>query len=231
MALVQLGSRRADDEERHALGPVREVLEEGEHRLVGPVEVLEHEDGRAVLGEVLQEPTPGRELLLALGLRAGLDPEQRQQPLAEPGTLGALGQDAASSLPVATSTVSDSRIPAWAFTISPRAQNVMPSPYGRQRPWRQVTSPGRSSTYAPSSATIRLLPMPGSPTTVTSWTRLAATVLSKRPLRRARSISRPTYGLSCVRVRSTPRRARGERAWKTRTGSALPLSVAGGSSS
>ena len=48
MALVQLGSRGADDEERHAFGPVGEVLEEGEHRVVGPVEVLEHEDGRTV---------------------------------------------------------------------------------------------------------------------------------------------------------------------------------------
>ncbi len=34
----------------------------------------------------------------------------------------------ASSLVWATSGGSDSRIPAWAFTISPSAQNVMPSP-------------------------------------------------------------------------------------------------------
>ena len=45
------------------------------------------------LGEVLQEPSPGGELLVALGLDAGLDAEQRQQPLAEPGRSSRLGQD------------------------------------------------------------------------------------------------------------------------------------------
>ena len=52
---------------------------------------------------------------------------------------------------------SDSKIPAWAFTISPSAQNVIPSPYGRQRPCRQVTSSVQPSAYANSSATRRRL--------------------------------------------------------------------------
>src|SRR6478735_3432802 len=47
-------------------------------------------------------------------------------------------------------------MPACAFTISASAQKVIPSPYGRQRPCRQVTSAGSSSMYAKSSATTRL---------------------------------------------------------------------------
>ena len=78
---------------------------------------------------------------------------------------------------------------------------------------------------------MRLLPRPGSPTTVTSWTELEATVLSKIPFRSARSISRPTKGVSWVRVRSVPKRARAAFAWNTRTGSVFPFSVAGSSSS
>ena len=41
---------------------------------------------------MLEEPAPGGEQLLALGRGGGLDPEQRQQPLAEPRALGALGK-------------------------------------------------------------------------------------------------------------------------------------------
>ena len=33
-------------------------------------------------------------------------------------------------------------MPAWAFTISPSAQSVIPSPYARQRPCRQVDELG-----------------------------------------------------------------------------------------
>ena len=93
MALEQLGSGGADHEQRHALGPIGQVLQEGEHRLIGPVQVLEHEHGGVLLGDVLQEPPPGREQLLALGGGGGLDPEQRQQALAEPGTFVAFGKD------------------------------------------------------------------------------------------------------------------------------------------
>ena len=41
----------------------------------------------------------------------------------------------ASRPPSASSSLS--RIPACAFTISPSAQKVTPSPYGSERPWRQ----------------------------------------------------------------------------------------------
>ena len=40
-ALVQLGPRRANDEQRHVLRPLGEMLDEGEQGFVGPVQVLE----------------------------------------------------------------------------------------------------------------------------------------------------------------------------------------------
>ena len=45
VAFEQLGAGGADHEQRDRLGPVGEVLQEREHRVVGPVQVLEHEHG------------------------------------------------------------------------------------------------------------------------------------------------------------------------------------------
>ena len=44
---------------------------------------------------------------------------------------------AVRSFSSAASEASDSRMPAWAFTISPSAQKLTPSPYGSERPCRQ----------------------------------------------------------------------------------------------
>ena len=68
------------------------MLQEREHRVIGPVQVFEHEHGRVLLGDVFEEPSPGGEQLLALGGRRRLDPEQRQQTLAEPRALLTLGE-------------------------------------------------------------------------------------------------------------------------------------------
>ena len=59
-------------------------------------------------------------------------------------------------------------MPACAFTISPNAQKPTPSPYGRQRPCRNRIRSGSSSMNAENSRINRVLPTPGSPTTVTS---------------------------------------------------------------
>ena len=93
VALVELRAGRPDKEQGDALCDVGQVLEEGEERLVGPVQVLEDEHGRALLGDSLQEPAPGGEELLALGRGGRLDPEQGQQALPEPLALVALGED------------------------------------------------------------------------------------------------------------------------------------------
>ena len=57
---------------------LREVVHEGQHRLVGPVQVLDDEHRRARSGEALEERPPGGEVLLARGL-LGLEAEQRAQ--------------------------------------------------------------------------------------------------------------------------------------------------------
>ena len=61
----QLGACRAEDEQRDAARPVDEVVDEVEQRVVGPVQVLEDEDERALVGERLEEAAPRRERLVA----------------------------------------------------------------------------------------------------------------------------------------------------------------------
>ena len=146
MPLEELRPRRPEDEQGARLGAVGEVLEEREHRLVGPVEVLEDEDGRALVGDVLEEPAPGRELLVALGRRAGLDPEQREEPL-RGTTLArlALGQDLVELGGRRTPGVRLEDPGVGLDDLAERPERD-PSPYGRQRPWRHVTSSGIEST-------------------------------------------------------------------------------------
>ena len=47
--LEQFGPRRAEHEQRHAAGPIDEMVDEVEQALVGPVDVLEHQDERTLL--------------------------------------------------------------------------------------------------------------------------------------------------------------------------------------
>ena len=143
--LGQFRPRRAEDEHRYRRVLASKVLEEREQRIIGPVEVLEDEDGRPLLREHLEEPAPGSEQLISLAPRSGLDAEQREQTLSEPGLLLAGGQDL-SSLAVATDGCPTRGFPACALTISPSAQNAIPEPYGRHRPWRHVMRTGSEST-------------------------------------------------------------------------------------
>ena len=92
MMFEQLGAGGADHEQRDGLGHIGQVFEEGEHRRIRPVQVLEHEDGGVLLGEVLEEPSPRGEQLLPLGGGGRFDAEQREQALAEPGALFSSGQ-------------------------------------------------------------------------------------------------------------------------------------------
>ena len=125
--LEQLGARRRDEQERD-VGDVRgDVLDEGEQRVVGPVQVLDHEDGGVARGDVLEEAQPGGEVLVAVG-RGCLEPEQGAQALAEPLAVLALGQDVLELRLDGRSPSSFSRMPACALTISARAQKVTPSP-------------------------------------------------------------------------------------------------------
>ncbi len=91
-ALEELGPRSRDDEQRHVGQPVDELVEEVEEALVGPVDVLDDDDERALLGETLEEAAPGGERLvaaIAAELRFAREAEEREE----------MGLDAAPRLP------------------------------------------------------------------------------------------------------------------------------------
>ena len=86
---------------------------------------------RARVGRAAARPSRKRRQAVNSSSRspAGrLDPDQRRQPLRSHGRSGSSGETAASSFAAAASGGSDSRMPASALTISPSAQNVIPSP-------------------------------------------------------------------------------------------------------
>ncbi len=72
VTLVQLRSSGTDNQQRHAVRVIGQMLEKREHRVIGPMQILEHQHGRALLGDLLQKAPPRREQLLALRRRAGL---------------------------------------------------------------------------------------------------------------------------------------------------------------
>ena len=181
MALEELGTCGADHEERDRLGAVGEMFEEREHRVVGPVQILEHEHGRVLLGDVFEEATPRGEQLLAFGGGGRLDPEQREQALAEPRTLGAFRQDHVEL---------GGRDVGWVGLQDPGVcLDDLP-----ERPEGDPFAVGEAPSLTPGDESgLRVdvaararrrsgdLPSPGSPTTVTSWGAFAASVLSKIP--------------------------------------------------
>ena len=64
-AFEELGPRRRDDEQRDVRHPVDELVEEVEEALVRPVDVLDDDDERTLLGETLEEAAPGGEGLVS----------------------------------------------------------------------------------------------------------------------------------------------------------------------
>ena len=84
VALGELGTGGADEQHREPVRVLHEVPDEREHRLVGPVDVLEHEHGRTGRGDGLEEPPPRGEQLLPLCGRGGLYADQGSQPLLQP---------------------------------------------------------------------------------------------------------------------------------------------------
>ena len=87
----QLRSGRADHQHRHVGHPVGELVDEVEQAVVGPLEILEDEDERALCGEFLEEAPPGCEGLrssAAPELRLVLEPGQRAQASGDPFCVG-----------------------------------------------------------------------------------------------------------------------------------------------
>ena len=72
----QLGPGQGDDEDGVVARPGDEALEEVDEAGVGPLEILDDEDGGAGRGDALEERPPGREQLAALEVRGTLEPEE-----------------------------------------------------------------------------------------------------------------------------------------------------------
>ena len=58
-ALQELGARGREYEQRNAARPLDQLVDELQQRIVGPVQILEHEHERPLLGQRLEEAAPG----------------------------------------------------------------------------------------------------------------------------------------------------------------------------
>ena len=97
------------------------------------MQVLDHQHRRALLGQRLTEPPPGRERL-RLPVTTQLAPagqaNQRPQVSGDPGRPPLVAEqvgDGPASVAAAASAGSVSRMPAWALTTSPSAHNATPA--------------------------------------------------------------------------------------------------------
>ena len=134
LSLEELGARGAEEQERHGHAPVERGARGTRAAHRRPSGDPRHEDARTTRRHRLEEPAPGGERLLAARRRlrprrrrraAPVETRTRRAPL-RPAKRPATHRVELRERPRVRS--SDSRIPASAFTISPSAQNVMPSP-------------------------------------------------------------------------------------------------------
>ena len=133
---------------------------------------------------------------------------------------------ASSSLALVVAASSDSRIPACCLRISATGQNATPSPYESTRPSRQAVSSGAASTWARNSSTRRLLPIPGTPTIVTSCTdSLGPAAARAHPAAAALSACGPLA--PSFRATAAGTLERGSSATQQASGFALPFATTG----
>ena len=147
-AVKQLVASEADQKDR-APHPPRQVLDQVEHSLVRPVDVLDREDDGPLAARRLDERAnrreePGADLLRVVGLRrlgeplGDLDAEGTGKRRGESLGRFVVAFDAVRRLrsfsnparrrPNATSESSVSVMPNWSRTISPSAQYARPEP-------------------------------------------------------------------------------------------------------
>ena len=89
--LEQLGPRDAEDQHRGLARPIREVLDQVEERRFRPVDVVEHEDDRALASEMLEQLADRPERVLR---GAELSPAEQAGDLArDPIPIGCAGED------------------------------------------------------------------------------------------------------------------------------------------
>ena len=122
----QLGACEADEQERRRAHPGGEVLDQLEERLLGPVDVLEHEHERLRLRELLGPLAHGPRDLLLAPLAADRLEHARRRARAGRRPPRPRRTRAASRRPRPAG--SSSAIPTAVLTISASGQYVIPSP-------------------------------------------------------------------------------------------------------
>ena len=134
--IEQLRPGERDDGDRDAAAPLQEVVDEVEQARVGVVQVLEDHDDRRGLRPAARRTSARRRTARPSRSRrrrrAGRAGRARSSGARPDRRRGSATVSAIRARVVASSSLSAS--PARPRTISPRAQNVMPSPYAGLRP-------------------------------------------------------------------------------------------------
>ncbi len=89
-ALEQLGPRAGDDEQRHVLDELDQRVHEVEQAVIGPLQVVDHEDERTLLGEGFEEEAPPSVQLGATITQRDVlrrEPDQRAEARLDPAPL------------------------------------------------------------------------------------------------------------------------------------------------
>ena len=89
--MLELGSGRRDDQQWDGARKVDEVFDEIEEGVLGPMEILEDDDGRSRFCEVLEQ-SPDRPEKLFLGRWLRGRSSDRRDPCSEQRSIGVAGQ-------------------------------------------------------------------------------------------------------------------------------------------
>ena len=140
--------------------------------------VVEHDDERRVAASLAKSLRTAQKPSSTTPLRLHEPGEVARSPRRQLRASSA-GASSASSLATTSSVRRSRRMPAACLTISASGQNVMPSPYGRQRPWSTVARSPSGRRTRERAATCR---SPAAPTMVTRRQPFSATGPLERPL-------------------------------------------------
>ena len=228
------GRAVASDEQRHVAHPVDELVDEVEQRVVGPVQILEHEHRRAAA-----RPAPRRSAARRRTPRpapAAVPPRRPRRP-ADAAVRRATRLSASSAtrrstacaqLPAAcvgAVAFEDARLRPSRSRRAPRS--VTPLPYGSDLPWRQVTG-ARSSSSARRAPHEPALPDPGDADDRDELRLRAPRARARTPTTSSSSSRpRPTSGVTRPREAPATKRERAAIATQTATGSAFPFASTG----
>ena len=223
----ELGPREREDEERLRPRPLEHVLDEVQQAGVAPVQILEDEHARALVGEALEEDAPGREEVVALPAGVLLEPEQVGEARLDPGALVRVGDvllERRMQLGCCRRRVlllDDACAPAHHLGERPVGDALA---VGQAPPSVPPDLLGQPVDVLEELPSRRDLPMPATPVTETSRVRCSSAVEWYSSLMSRNSLSRPTNGASRPTDLSAPARpAVTCRARQRCIGSALPF--------